>query len=228
MGLYVTVSCGCESKRYDDNGHPTCPEHGTGGCGYGRWVGGYGWFHAFRMTVNAELERAEWGSRFPLLMKHSDCDGGYERGQVAGLLPELDQIEKELAAVRYPIVRGLDADGNQLWWRAMRFEGGALRSSKGHALGVDEEGIVIYVNRRSRVGECKVFHYQELVKDDLPPELESIDMDSLFPSDPLGSPKPVKLVFDHASAKETFDGVVDALRGAGLASLATGSPIIYS
>ena len=38
-------------------------------------VGSYGDFGAWREFIAAELENGAWGSRFPTLMMHSDCDG---------------------------------------------------------------------------------------------------------------------------------------------------------
>lgn len=60
-------------------------------------VGSYDDFHALRTTVAQRLEDGQWGSRFPLLMMHSDSDGEWSPHEAAGLQEELHEIERGFA-----------------------------------------------------------------------------------------------------------------------------------
>jgi Immunity protein 70 len=43
-------------------------------------VGSYSDFGAWRDFIAAKLEGGRWGSRFPTIMMHSDCDGEWSPG----------------------------------------------------------------------------------------------------------------------------------------------------
>lgn len=55
-------------------------------------VGAYSDFGNFRETVAKLLERGSVGSRFPILMLHSDCDGEWSVGECRGLETELEPL----------------------------------------------------------------------------------------------------------------------------------------
>lgn len=59
-------------------------------------VGSYADFGTFRDTVQTCLEHGSLGSRFPTLMRHSDCDGSWSPDEAAKLHVELDAIAQEL------------------------------------------------------------------------------------------------------------------------------------
>jgi hypothetical protein len=63
-------------------------------------VGSYGDFGTFRDTVRDILEEGTSGSRFPILMKHSDCDGTWSPVEAEQLQVELATIAQEFA--RHP------------------------------------------------------------------------------------------------------------------------------
>jgi len=65
-------------------------------------VGSYSDFGAWRDFIAAELEGGRWGSRFPTLMLHSDCDGQWSPDECARLKEELETIRLELA--KLPLV----------------------------------------------------------------------------------------------------------------------------
>lgn len=68
-------------------------------------VGSYADFHKFRAAVARHLEDGAWGSRFPVLMSHSDSDGQWTTDEAADLLGELEQIESgfaQLPSAPYP------------------------------------------------------------------------------------------------------------------------------
>jgi len=65
-------------------------------------VGGYDDFGAWRDFIAKELEGGRWGSRFPTLMMHSDCDGEWSPAACATLKGELETISKEMA--KLPVV----------------------------------------------------------------------------------------------------------------------------
>lgn len=63
-------------------------------------VGGYADFDALRSTVSTLLEQSRPGSRFPVLMLHSDCDGEWSATDSQLLAQELRTIALEFG--KYP------------------------------------------------------------------------------------------------------------------------------
>ena len=61
--------------------------------------GSYADFGAFRTTVAERLEGGQWGTRFPVLMLHSDCDGEWSPAEAAQLGIELAVIQQELSVL---------------------------------------------------------------------------------------------------------------------------------
>jgi hypothetical protein len=61
-------------------------------------VGHYSDFGALRDYICRELEAGTWGSRFPTLMNHSDCDGEWSVADCEPLTAELAQIATEMKA----------------------------------------------------------------------------------------------------------------------------------
>ena len=59
-------------------------------------VGAYSDFGDFRAAVAKALEGDNWGSRFPALMSHSDCDGQWTVEECAKLEMELETIITEM------------------------------------------------------------------------------------------------------------------------------------
>ena len=59
-------------------------------------VGAYSDFGDFRETIHKMLETGKWGSRFPTLLLHSDCDGEWTVANCIELINELKTIGKEL------------------------------------------------------------------------------------------------------------------------------------
>lgn len=76
MGLYLCV--------FDDNNEIDGVE-----------VGSYDDFGVFRDFVRDLLEGGTPGARFPVLMKHSDCDGAWSPEEAAALRTELATISEE-------------------------------------------------------------------------------------------------------------------------------------
>jgi hypothetical protein len=62
-------------------------------------VGSYDDFHRFRTNVAERLEGGDWGSRFPVLMRHSDSDGSWDSPAVVALQRELEEISRGFAAL---------------------------------------------------------------------------------------------------------------------------------
>ncbi|HEY1246949.1 MAG TPA: Imm70 family immunity protein [Hyphomicrobiaceae bacterium] len=87
MGLVLCV--------YDD------PEAGDDLDGF--QVGSYSDFGAWRDFICAQLENGQWGSRFPTLMMHSDCDGEWSAEECTVLKRELQTIRSEME--KLPVVR---------------------------------------------------------------------------------------------------------------------------
>ncbi|MGB9803117.1 Imm70 family immunity protein [Desulfofundulus sp.] len=108
-----------------------------------RRVGSYGWYHSFRAAVCDYLEGGVWGSRFPLLQDHSDCDGEYTPEEAKRLLKELKEIERGLEDVKYPVAICLDADGAELCRQPKYSERGIFCYGKLLNFGVTEEGLVV-------------------------------------------------------------------------------------
>ena len=90
MGLYL---CVFGSKAADDEVD-------------GVEVGSYDDFHDLRSAVARDLENGQWGSRFPVLMSHSDSDGEWSPAEAIALAQELEIIGTEFAALP---ARGLAA-----------------------------------------------------------------------------------------------------------------------
>jgi len=59
-------------------------------------VGAYSDFGHFRHTIAQVLENGNAGSRFPVLMLHSDCDGEWRVDDCETLATELETISSEL------------------------------------------------------------------------------------------------------------------------------------
>jgi hypothetical protein len=81
MGLYLCVFDGDEELE-------------------GVEVGSYADFGALRDAIREHLEGGTAGSRFPVLMMHSDCDGEWSPSEAVQLQAELELIARELA--RFP------------------------------------------------------------------------------------------------------------------------------
>lgn len=62
-------------------------------------VGSYADFGTFRDTVRDRLEQGRAGSRFPVLMSHSDCDGEWSPDEADRLRAELEVVARELASL---------------------------------------------------------------------------------------------------------------------------------
>lgn len=61
----------------------------------GNRMSSYGYFGSFRHAVCVLLEDKMWGSRYPSLMNHSDCDGYYTPHQSKKLAKEMEDIQRE-------------------------------------------------------------------------------------------------------------------------------------
>ena len=59
-------------------------------------VGAYSDFAHFRDTVTQVIEGGTRGAKFPILMFHSDCDGGWKG-------PECELLESELLAITFAL-----------------------------------------------------------------------------------------------------------------------------
>jgi hypothetical protein len=81
MGLYLCVLAGPPSAGDDELEAVD--------------VGMYSDFHAFRQAVADRLEPGGWGTRFPTLMLHSDCDGEWTPSEAEALGHELRTIAEE-------------------------------------------------------------------------------------------------------------------------------------
>ncbi|SMB96753.1 Immunity protein 70 [Thermanaeromonas toyohensis ToBE] len=114
-------------------------------------IGSYGWYHSFRSTVCDKLEDGDWGSRFPLLQNHSDCDGDYSPEEAVELLEELRTIRKEFEGVMYPVVLYCDGQGSVLDYREKYSEAGIFIYGNGFGFGVTEEGLVVQSEDPTRV-----------------------------------------------------------------------------
>jgi hypothetical protein len=62
-------------------------------------VGSYEDFATLRTSVAESLEGGRPGSRFPVLMLHSDCDGEWSPSEAAALARELDAIQAEFGSL---------------------------------------------------------------------------------------------------------------------------------
>lgn len=80
MGLYLTIFDGNEELE-------------------GVEIGSYADFNAFRDHIINALEAGDAGSRFPVLIIHSDCDGVWSPEESALLEMEMHTIQKELCGL---------------------------------------------------------------------------------------------------------------------------------
>jgi hypothetical protein len=67
-------------------------------------VGSYADFDHFRSTITRQLEDGREGSKYPVLMLHSDCDGEWAPTECVKLKEELRDISdafKELSPIEY-------------------------------------------------------------------------------------------------------------------------------
>ena len=71
-------------------------------------VGPYPTFTFFRNVVGNRLEVGDWGSRYPHLLQHSDCDGEWT-------VDELPELDVELRAIQQSM-RGLPPPTNGDPW----------------------------------------------------------------------------------------------------------------
>jgi len=62
-------------------------------------VGSYGDFRFFRDSVLQKLEKGVIGSRFPVLMLHSDCEGTWSVREAGLLQEELKEIAKSFKTI---------------------------------------------------------------------------------------------------------------------------------
>ena len=79
MSLYLAV--------FDEDGKE------IDGVECGRYVD----FNVFRDAVSEYCKTKWFGSRFPLLLNHSDCDGEWSSDQIADLQRELEDIKAEFS-----------------------------------------------------------------------------------------------------------------------------------
>lgn len=61
-------------------------------------VGRYADFDSLRTYISRELEGGRTGSRFPIFIRHSDCDGEWLPSELDELHRELTEIASELIA----------------------------------------------------------------------------------------------------------------------------------
>lgn len=110
-------------------------------------LGSYGWYHSFRVAVCEWLEDGKWGSRYPLLMNHSDCDGEYMPDESALLIKEVRDIRERFKAFNYPVGIYRDKEGKTLGVAPKHGEDGFyLFCANGFNFGVHERGIVVGVD----------------------------------------------------------------------------------
>jgi len=57
-------------------------------------IGRYEYFGLFRDSVTKHLENENWGSIYPILVTHSDCDGVWTPEECRDLLIELEEIKE--------------------------------------------------------------------------------------------------------------------------------------
>ncbi|MGB9886460.1 MAG: Imm70 family immunity protein [Moorellales bacterium] len=206
-------------------------------------LGSYGWYHSFRSTVCSALEGGQWGSRFPYLQNHSDCEGEYTPAEAAELLKEVLQIESELAAVSYPAALYLDDDGKVLV-EEYKYRGeGTFCYASGFSFGVDERGLVVESydtcpdprafgeRRRSVLGEIVfVAHFDCMERVDGAvwrcfAADYAVDLE-VGPA--LCAPEGcVRIVRGTRSAAEIFRQLIDNLKALCNASVETGNPIVF-
>lgn len=127
-------------------------------------IGSYGWVNSLRSTICKNLENCRWGSKYPVLQNHSDCDGKYTPKQSKSLLAELLEIKERLKKVRYPkydiclnnkiVETGLQY-GEEYNETNQGFYGG-LNGNQiyGFGVGVDSHGIIV-VHKNNFLGFFK-------------------------------------------------------------------------
>jgi hypothetical protein len=104
-------------------------------------VGSYSDFGAWRDFIAAKLEGGRWGSRFPTIMMHSDCDGEWSPEDCIALKRELAAIRDEMA--RLPVVPFHSA-----WQRQVADEFGLRQQSALDCfINVDGETLVDAIER---------------------------------------------------------------------------------
>lgn len=206
-------------------------------------IGSYGWYHSFRAMVCDKLEDGEWGSRFPRLMNHSDCDGTYSPDEAAELLDELQIIKKELENVKYPVLFYCDAGGKVIDYRAKYSDSGTFVYANGLEFGVVEDGLVIQSDDPARVALPADLKWDVMLKR---PQyrwyfasMERVDSDTwvcrrhddssvivegLFTDAP---PECTTIRAGEMLATEVFGGIIDRLERLCKASIETGDPIVF-
>lgn len=206
-------------------------------------LGSYGWYHSFRLTVCDELEDRVWGSRYPLLQNHSDCDGEYSPKEAQMLLEELEEIEKSLGEVQYPTIIYQDKNGNPLDERYKYSDEGTFCYGNGYAFGVDEDGIIVECfadnipdkeifcrQRENMLGEkVYVAHFDclERVQGNrwrCHARDKSIELEELYTDAPEGC---VRIVYGTTSALKVFRPIIERLKALCNASIETGNPIVF-
>jgi hypothetical protein len=85
-------------------------------------VGSYSDFGAWRDFIPAKLEGGRWGSRFPTIMMHSDCDGEWSPVDCIAL-------KRELAAIRDEMARLLVVPFHSAWQQQVADEFGLRQQS---------------------------------------------------------------------------------------------------
>lgn len=63
-------------------------------------VGYYDDFNWFRKSVSSYLEKCRYGSRFPILQFHTDCDGEWSPEEAKKLENELLTIQEEMSKLQ--------------------------------------------------------------------------------------------------------------------------------
>lgn len=107
-------------------------------------LGSYGWYHSFRTAVCEKLENGKWGSRYPLLMNHSDCDGEYSPEESALLKEEVKEIRERFKNLTYPVGIYRNREGKTLGIAPKYGEDGFfVFCANGFDFGVHELGIVV-------------------------------------------------------------------------------------
>jgi hypothetical protein len=109
-------------------------------------LGNYGWYHSFRTAVCEKLENGKWGSRYPLLMNHSDCDGEYSPEESALLKEEVKEIRERFKNLTYPVGIYRNREGKTLGIAPKYSEDGFfVFCTNGFDFGVHDLGIVVGV-----------------------------------------------------------------------------------
>jgi hypothetical protein len=197
---------------------------------YAARVGSYGWFHHFRTTVCEHLEGGEWGSRFPLLMNHSDCDGTYSWRQAYALQEELETIREELSAVECPDYLGilvLDDKGETVVY--LMADDGRVPFGDEWTIGVEDAEIAA-VN--TKTGETKRFkelrrdgeRITAVARNGAPMPIEDDGLQEAL-SSLIGKAKSARV--GPLKASEVFKTVLDALLGACEAAINARETIVY-